>query len=111
MRWAWVRSCWVRRIDCSNCSNDENGNVARFLCPVDQHLRLILQGYDLIVDLLQGASGGQDALRVVIGIEHDQLRRRRLEADADGDRDKAGGGETTEAIYWAPQFQGYAEEN
>ena len=29
--WAWERSCWVRRIDCSNCSNDENGNVARFL--------------------------------------------------------------------------------
>ena len=45
------------------------------------------------------SSGGQHVLRVVVGIEHDQLRRRRLDAGSDGDRDQAGGGETTEAVH------------
>ena len=41
---------------------------------IDQHLRLILQRHDLVVDLLQRASGGQHVLRIVVGIEHNQLR-------------------------------------
>ena len=40
---------------------------------VDQHLRLILQRGDLVVDLLQLARRGQDILRVVVGVEHDRL--------------------------------------
>ena len=52
---------------------------------IDQHPGLILQGYDLVVDLLQSSSGGEDALRVVIGIEDDQLRCCRAEC-GEGDR-------------------------
>ena len=50
--------------------------VREILRLVDQHLRLILQRGDLVVDLLQRTSGGQHVLRVVVGIEHDDLRRR-----------------------------------
>src|SRR6516165_4108009 len=56
-------------------------------------------GHDLVVDLLQGASCGQNVLRVVVGIEDDQLRRRRPNAYGNGDRDQAGRGETTEAVH------------
>ena len=48
---------------------------------VDQHLRLILQRNDLIVDLLQSSSGGQHVLRIIVGVENDQLRRGRPQAD------------------------------
>jgi hypothetical protein len=40
---------------------------------VDQHLRLILQRGDLVVDLLKLTRGRQNVLRIVVGIEHDQL--------------------------------------
>ena len=41
---------------------------------IDQHLRLVLQRGDLVVDLLQRARRGQDILRVVGGVEDDRLR-------------------------------------
>jgi len=34
-----------------------------------------LQRGDLVVDLLQRAGGRQDILRIIIGIEHDDLRQ------------------------------------
>ena len=42
---------------------------------VDQHLRLVLQRGDLVVDLLQLTRGREHVLRIVVGIEHDQLGR------------------------------------
>jgi len=40
---------------------------------VDQHLRLISEALDLIVDLIQRPRGGKDILAVVRRIEHDDL--------------------------------------
>ena len=42
---------------------------------IDQHLRLVLQRRDLVVDLLQLARRSQDILGIVVGIEDDPLRR------------------------------------
>ena len=55
---------------------------------VDQHLRLVLQRRDLVVDLLQLARRRQHVLRVVVGIEHDQLRRGGTRLRSDGKRDR-----------------------
>jgi len=37
---------------------------------IDQHLRLILQRCDLVIDLLERASGCQNVLSVIVGIKH-----------------------------------------
>ena len=50
---------------------------------IDQHLRLILQRRDLVVDLLQRAGGGEHVLRIIVRIEHDDLRRRRRARESD----------------------------
>ena len=41
---------------------------------VDQHLPLVLQRQDLIVDLLQLTRGSQHILGIVVGVEHHELR-------------------------------------
>ena len=43
------------------------------LCLIDQHLGFVLQAFDLILDLLQGAGGGQQVLAVVRRIEDKHL--------------------------------------
>jgi hypothetical protein len=54
MRWAW-REKLLGLLDRSAraAATRNNGRLARFLGLVDQHLRLILQRDDLVVDLLQ----------------------------------------------------------
>ena len=47
---------------------------------IDQHLRLVLQAGDLVLDLLQRARRRQQILAVVRGIEHKHLRARWLGA-------------------------------
>src|SRR5450756_1263784 len=63
---------------------------------IDQHLRLILQRGDLVIDLLQRTSGGENILRVVIWIEHHDLRRRRWCCEADCKRGDTHRRETTD---------------
>ena len=48
---------------------------------VDQHLRLVLERGDLVVDLLQRARGREHVLRVVAGIEDDPPRVGRRDQD------------------------------
>ena len=74
----------------------QRGQILRL---VDQHLRLVLQRHDLVVDLLQGTSGRQYVLRIVIGIEHDQLRGGGFGTDKHSKRNHAGGSETMEAVH------------
>ena len=49
------------------------------LCLIDQHLRLVLQARDLVLDLLQGAGGSQQILAVVRRVEDKQLCTHRLD--------------------------------
>jgi hypothetical protein len=70
---------------------------AQVLAHRDQHLRLILELLDLLVDALQRARGGQDVLRIVSRIEHDpaELRMggRRRRHDAHDETAAGSGGE------------------
>ena len=70
---ACARSCCVRWIDGLKLLQRRVWQAREIARLVDQHLRLILQRGDLVVDLLQLARRGQDILRVVVGIEHDGL--------------------------------------
>ena len=63
---------------------------------VNQHLRLILQRRDLIIDLLQRAGGCQHVLRIIVRVEHNDLRRRRRWHEADSECDQTCRGETTD---------------
>jgi hypothetical protein len=49
----------VREIDWSIACRAEYGRLVRFLALVQQHLRLVLQAGDLVVDLLQRAGSLQ----------------------------------------------------
>lgn len=40
------------------------------LVHVGEHLRLVLELADLLVDLLQGARGGEQILRIIGAVEH-----------------------------------------
>ena len=91
MRCAWVRSCSVRWIDCSSCASDGIRQAREVLGLVDQHLRLVLQALDLVVDLLQLARGGQHVLREVGRVEDDPLRVRRNGRDREREQRDAGG--------------------
>ena len=54
---------------------------------IDQHLRFVLERGDLVGDLLQRVRGGDDVLRVIRRIEHQELRgRRSSEGDGEGER-------------------------
>src|SRR6266540_386730 len=64
------------------------GQARQVLRLIEQHLRLVLQAGDLVVDLLQGAGGLQHVLGVVRGVINDHLRARWC---ADGDEGKARG--------------------
>src|SRR5665213_351250 len=66
---------------------------------VDQHLRLILQRGDLIVDLLQRASGRKYVLRIIVWIEHHDLRRRWRCCEADCKRGDTHRRETTDNVH------------
>ena len=61
------------------------------LCLIDQHLRLVLQAFDLVLDLLQGAGGGQQVLAVVRRIEDKHLRAHgRADSHREDDREDWG---------------------
>src|SRR3546814_8916976 len=83
------------------CSSDlREVDAAEVLAHVHQHLRLVLELLDLLVDALERARGGQDVLRIVAGVEHDAAelcmgRRRGHRDHAHAERgagDKAEGG-------------------
>ena len=72
---------------CWRC--DERGvrQAREVLRLVDQHLRLVLQRGDLVVDLLEGAGRREHVLRVVLRIEDDaEGERRRDQHRADRER-------------------------
>ena len=73
--------------------------VREILRLIDQHLRLILQRRDLVIDLLQRASGRQHVLRIVVRIEHDDLRQRWRCCEADRERDGARRREATDSVH------------
>ena len=99
MRWAWASKLLGSQDRLFQLQQRRERQRRQILRLVDQHLRLVLQRHDLVVDLLQGASGRQHVLRVVIGIEHNQLRGGRLGTDEHSKRNHAGGSETTEAVH------------
>ena len=73
--------------------------VREILRLIDQHLRLILQRRDLVVDLLQRASGPEHVLRIIVRIEHDDLRQRWRRREADGERDGADRREIADTVH------------
>ena len=81
MRWAWASKLLGSQDRLFQLQQRRERQGRQILRLVDQHLRLVLQRHDLVVDLLQRASGRQHVLRIVVGIEHDQLRGGRLGTD------------------------------
>ena len=62
----------------------DSGQVLRL---IDQAVRFVLQGFDLVVDLLKRARGGQDVLTVIARIEDDEgLSRRCWQCQTEGQR-------------------------
>ena len=74
MRWAWVRSCSVCVDRLLELGQRRIRQARQVLGLVDEHVGLVLQAVNLVVDLLQRARGGEHVLREVAGIVDDQLR-------------------------------------
>ena len=99
MRCAWVRSCCGlldRLLEAAAATNRAGSPGSRL---VDQHLGLVLQARDLVVDLLQLARRGQHILREVgrdrrrsIARGRERRRRRATRAASAGGERRGGNG-------------------